>query len=71
MIESASAVRIYCEALGAKGAKGRFVRIAPEGYYEVIVDSGGKQFTGLLPIAGTVILSAEAELEVQSIEVER
>ena len=71
MIESASQVRIYCEALGAKGARGRFIRIAPEGYYEVIVESGGKQFTGLLPIAGTVILSAEPELEVQSIEVER
>ena len=71
MIEAASAVRIYCEALGAKGARGRFIRIAPEGFYEVIVESGGKQFTGLLPIAGTVILSAEPELEVQSIEVER
>ena len=71
MIEAASAVRIYCEALGAKGAKGRFIRIAPEGFYEVIVESGGKQFTGLLPVAGTVILSAEPELVVQSIEVER
>jgi len=71
MIEAASAVRIYCEALGAKGAKGQFIRMSPEGFYEVIVESGGKQFTGLLPVAGTVLLSATPELEVQSIEIER
>ncbi len=71
MIEAASAIRIYCEALGAKGAKGQFIRMAPEGFYEVIVESGGKQFTGLLPVASTVLLSATPELEVQSIEIER
>lgn len=71
MIEREEAIKIYNEMLGAKGAKGRLVRIAPEGYYEVIFESGGKNFTSLLPIASTVILAAEAEEEVPPLEVER
>jgi hypothetical protein len=71
MIEREEAIKIYNETLGAKGAKGRLVRIAPEGYYEVIIESGGKNFTSLLPIASTVILAAEAEEEVPPLEVER
>jgi len=45
--------------------------VAPEGFYEVTIESGGKNYTGLLPIQSTVILAAEAEEEVQAIEVER
>jgi len=71
MIEREEAIKIYNETLGAKGAKGRLVRIAPEGYYEVIIESGGKNFTSLLPVASTVILAAEAEEEVPPLEVER
>jgi hypothetical protein len=71
MIEREAAIKIYSEILGAKGAKGRLVRVAPEGFYEVTIESGGKNFTGLLPIQSTVILAAEAEEEVQAIEVER
>jgi len=71
MIEREAGIKIYNETLGAKGAKGRLVRIAPEGYYEVIIESGGKNFTSLLPIASTVILAAEAEEEVPPLEVER
>jgi hypothetical protein len=71
MIEREAAIKIYSEILGAKGAKGRLVRVASEGFYEVTIESGGKNFTGLLPIQSTVILAAEAEEEVQPIEVER
>jgi hypothetical protein len=71
MIEREAAIKIYSEILGAKGAKGRLVRVASEGFYEVTIESGGKNFTGLLPIQSTVILAAEAEEEVQGIEVER
>jgi hypothetical protein len=71
MIEREAAIKIYSEILGAKGAKGRLVRVAPEGFYEVTIESGGKNFTGLLPIQSTVILAAEAEEEVPAIEVER
>jgi len=71
MIEREAAIKIYNEALGAKGAKGRLVRVASEGFYEVLLESGGKLFTTLLPIQGTVILAAEPEEEVASIEVER
>jgi hypothetical protein len=71
MIEPESAVKIYNEVLGAKGAKGRLVRVAAEGYYEVTIESGGKNFTSLLPIQTTVILAAEPQEEVPPLEVER
>jgi hypothetical protein len=71
MIEREAAIKIYNEALGAKGAKGRLVRVAAEGYYEVTLESQGKNFTTLLPISNTVILAGEAEEEVATIPVER
>jgi hypothetical protein len=71
MIEREAAIKIYNEALGAKGAKGRLVRVAAEGYYEVTLESAGKNFTTLLPISSTVILAADAEEEVATLEVER
>lgn len=71
MIERESAIRIYSDVLGTKGAKGRLVRIAPEGYYEVSLESAGRHHTTLLPIASTVLVAADAEEEVGRIEVER
>ena len=71
MIEREAAIKIYNETLGAKGAKGRLVRVAPEGFYEVTIESGGRNYTSLLPIQSTVILAADAEEEVPPIEVER
>jgi hypothetical protein len=71
MIEREGAIKIYNEVLGAKGAKGRLVRVADEGYYEDTIDIGGKAYTGLLPIASTVILAAEPEEEIAALEVER
>jgi hypothetical protein len=71
MIEREAAIKVYNEALGAKGAKARLVRVAAEGYYEVTLESGGKNFTTLLPISTTVILAADAEEEVATLEVER
>jgi hypothetical protein len=71
MIERESAIKIYNETLGAKGAKGRLVRVASEGFYEVLLESQGHNYTTLLPIQSTVILAADPEEEVQGIEVER
>jgi hypothetical protein len=71
MIEREANVKVYNEALGAKGARGRLVRVASEGFYEVSLESGGKYFTSLLPVATTVILAAEPEEEVATLEVER
>jgi hypothetical protein len=74
MIEREGNIRIYSEilanTLGAKTAKGKLVRVA-EGYYEVRIESSGKWYTSLLPIGSTVILAADAEEEVSTIEVER
>ena len=71
MIEGEAAIKIYNETLGAKGAKGRLIRVSSEGFFEVTIESGGRNFTALLPIGSTVILAAEAESEVATIEVER
>ena len=71
MIERSTAIKIYSEILGAKGAKGRMVRVGPEGFYEVTIESGGKIFAALLPVAATVILAADPEEEVPTLEVER
>jgi hypothetical protein len=71
MIERESIVRVYNELLGAKGSRAKLVRISDEGYYEVTLESGGKNYTTLLPINSTVILAAEPEEEVAAIAVER
>jgi hypothetical protein len=75
MIEREAPIRIYSEilanTLGAKVAKGRLVRVAEEGFYEVTIESGGRNYTSLLPVSCTVILAAEPEEEVASIDVER
>ncbi len=71
MIEREAAIKIYNETLGAKGAKGRLVRVTEHGYYEVLVESAGRFFTALLPVASTVILAADPEEAVSTIEVER
>jgi hypothetical protein len=71
MIEREAAIKVYNESLGAKGAKGRLVRVAAEGFYEVTLESGGRNFTTLLPIQATVIVAGDPEAEVATIEVER
>jgi hypothetical protein len=71
MIEREALVRVYSDALGVKGTKGRLVRVAPEGFYEITIESGGKNYTGLLPISSTVILSWEPVAEFSSLDVER
>lgn len=71
MINVQDSIKIYNETLGAKGAKGKLIRIAPEGYFEVTVESGGRNFEAFLPVASTVILAADPMEEVATIEVER
>jgi hypothetical protein len=75
MIEPEAPVRIYSEilanTLGAKVAKGRLVRVAPDGFYEVLLEASGKNYTTLLPVQSTVVMAVEAEEEVQTLEVER
>jgi hypothetical protein len=71
MIERESVIKVYNETLGAKGAKGKLVRVASDGFYEVTLEIGGKNYTSLLPIGSTVILAAEPEEEHAAIAVER
>jgi hypothetical protein len=75
MIEREASVRIYSEilanTLGAKVAKGRLVRVAGDGFFEVLLEAQGKNYTTLLPISSTVIMAVDPEPEVTAIEVER
>ena len=75
MIESEAAVFIANDAMAeiikAKSAKGKLVRIADEGFYEVRLSLNGKNHTAFLPIAGTVIVSAVPDGEFASIPIER
>ncbi len=71
MIEREAVIKIYNETLGAKGAKGRLIRVASEGFYEVTLEIGGKNYTSLLPVGSTVILASEPEEEVPALAVER
>lgn len=71
MIEREAAIKVYNETLGAKGARGKLVRVSEHGYYEVLIESAGRYFTALLPVAGTVILAAEPEEAISTIDVER
>ena len=59
------------EIIKAKSAKGKLVRVAEEGYYEVRLTLNGKQHTAYLPVNTTVVVSALPEGEFASIAVER
>jgi hypothetical protein len=78
MIEREATVKITSDLLvnllgeGAKsGVKGRLVRIAEDGYYEVMLTMQNGSFTTLLPIARTAIIAMQPESSVPLIEVER
>jgi hypothetical protein len=78
MIEREATVKITSDLLvnllgeGAKsGVKGRLVRIAEDGYYEVTLTMQNGSFTALLPIASTLIIATQPESSVPPIEVER
>ncbi len=71
MIEREALVRVYSDVLGVKGTKGCLVRVAPEGFYEITIESGGRNYTGLLPISSTVILSWEPVQEFGALDIER
>ena len=71
MIEREAAIKVYNEALGAKAAKGKLVRVAPEGFYEVTLEISGHNYTCYLPIPATAILAADPEPEIIPLDVER
>jgi len=66
-----SQVRVYNEALGVKGAKGKLLQIHDHGYYEIALEVKERLYQALLPINGTVLLAAEPLVETESIQVDR
>lgn len=72
MIEREAAIWIYNDKLGVNPPrKGKLVRVAEEGFYEVIIDVQGRQHTALLPIESSVLIAANPEEQVATLEVER
>ncbi len=75
MIESESAIFIANDAMAeiikAKSAKGKLVRIADEGFYEVRLTLNGKNHTAFLPISTTVIVATVPDGDFATIAVER
>lgn len=75
MIESEAAIFIANDAMAeiikAKSAKGKLVRIADEGFYEVRLTLNGKSHTAFLPISTTVLVAAVPDGEFASIPIER
>lgn len=70
-MEPETAVRVYNEALGVKGAKGRMIAVNKAGFYEVALEVKERYYEAFLPISGTVILSADPIVESEGLEVER
>jgi hypothetical protein len=70
-MEPQSQVKIWNEALGLKGNRGRLLQIHPGGYYELALEVNQKFHRALLPIPTTVLLSAEPLVETESIAVDR
>lgn len=66
-----SQIRVYNDALGVKGAKGKLLQIHSEGYYEVALEVKERYHQALLPINSTVLLAAEPIAESETIHVER
>ena len=65
-------VLIHNESLGAKGKPAVLLSIHPVGYYEVTMSFGDSSHRTLLPIHSTVVITREAEEELEGgIDVER
>ena len=67
-----SHVRVYNEALGVKGAKGKLLQIHDSGYYEIALEVKERWYEAFLPINGTVLLAAQPiAAQQETIAVER
>jgi hypothetical protein len=66
-----SHVRVYNEALGVKGAKGKLLQIHSDGYYEIALEVKERFYQAFVPINATVLLAAEPLVETESVAVDR
>ncbi len=67
-----SHVRVYNEALGVKGAKGKLLQIHESGFYEIALEVKERFYEAFMPINGTVLLAAEPiPAQEESMAVER
>ena len=55
-------VAVFCPSLELKNKQGRLMTVNPQGYYEVRLELPDGSHTALLPIAGTALLFADANV---------
>lgn len=71
-METPNEVLVHNADLGLKGAQGELLRISEHGYYELNLKFGDNGHRVLLPIAATVIIQREAEIDIDAtFEIER
>ena len=70
-MELQSQVRVYNEAMGVKGARGKLLQIHKEGFFEIALEVKERFFNAFLPISGTVILAVEPIQTTEAVQVER
>ena len=70
-MDAGTPIRVYNDALGVKGAKGRLLHVKSEGFFEVSLEVKERMYQAYLPISSTVLLAAEPVPETDSIEIER
>ena len=59
-MEIPSKVSVFNRTLEVKGKAGTLISVAPEGYYEIILEVQQRNHTVLFPIAETVVVFNEA-----------
>ena len=65
-------VLIHNQLLGLKGSKGVLVALSPHGFYEAKIQFGKNNHRVLLPVAETVVIFREAEVDYAAeMEIER
>ena len=71
MIDNEASVFIANDAMAeiikSKSAKGKLVRVAEEGFYEVRLTLNGKNHTAYLPVSTTVLVAAQPDGERPSV----
>lgn len=71
-METPNPVLVHNADLGLKGTQGELLRISQKGYYELNLKFGENGHRVLLPIAATVIIAREPEIDFDSdLEIER
>ena len=70
-MELPTEVMVHNPAFGLKGNRATLIRISQHGFYEINLTFGESTHRTLLPVAGTMVISREAEIPLdEGVEIE-